>query len=846
MSTAVPRDGLLNAVRLVDVLACVGLFAIALLCRWPLVPHFEISSDTMDPLVHAWRMLEGTTGWFSAHNPLYGYGRAWSHLPLLLAADGLLGVARGVAILGSTVPVFVYIAGRILAGGVEPGPAGAPARRAGALVGPLLGAALLARFPGLLDEQLGTNVYRTVELAAVLTVPFAVLLRAAVRGEIAHRYAVLIAAAAAGVLLPMMALNHPYGAAAGGALAPMLAFFLLRLRRDALTPVVVFLGAGALVSLPHVIYLVLESQQMGEGLVGYARSDTEFGAMDWPMTFDRLLNERGGSRLGGLLTRASFLALFVGFAVGWRRPRLGRATLMAGVSGLGALGTAALMSKLSQHIQPYHWRPLLPFFALAAGLTITSLLDVSLRRTREERGRDVEERRPRSRVLAPRIPVALLALGIGVLCVNGVRHGFDADEGFYQGLWEDGIVRQATHHDRIGRRLRAIRARTGQLPLFAGIEFPPYELQIDQLAVTLDLRLAGVSSEELLALWQGESERSVLLHLGSMGAVPEALTEALDEQLGTSLRVIDGGSGFTVVTGTPADFRLWTRSLCHPDGGPGWLLRPEEGEPYRLHGDLEVRHMVQHGELHREAYVWAHPCLEPFGWPGLDGAEFPFGLDPADPLAPVATDQFRWVELPPTRISRTEIARRSWEACVDAGACAAQEWPEPADPWLPVTGVTAAEAEGFCRWLVDGRERDGRIWTGALPSELQWESAMTWANGVSEGRTRWPWGDDPELDRANVGARDTGPRPVGSGAAGVGPNELEDQIGNVAEWVVGAVRPGEDGSPGERRPDELLLAGGSWRTPDDVILTSVFQPLQPEQPLDDVGFRCVIQGEDPP
>ena len=846
MATSPPRDRLLYAVRAVDVLACVGLFAVALLCRLPLVPHYEISSDTMDPLIHGWRMLEGTTGWFSAHNPLYGYGRAWTHVPLLLLSDGLLGVARNVAILGSLVPVSVYIAGRIVTGGHEPGPQGLPVRRAGALLGPLVGAALLARFPGLLDEQLGTNVYRTVDLGAALMIPFAVFLRAAGLGgpdggdPTPQRRVLRTAAVAMGILLAMMALNHPYGAAAAGGLVPLLILMVWRGRRDAVGPLAVFVGVALLCSLPHLIFLIRESSQMGEGLIGYARSDAEFGAMDWAMTWDRLLAERGSSALGAWVTRSPFIAVLGGAVALYWRPRLAGAALLTGVSGLTALGTAAVMSKLSQHIQPYHWRPLLPLLALGAGLVVTLALDLGLRRSPRERARDLERARGRARVVLERVPLAVIGFALVSSGVSAVRAGFHADEGFYRGLWSDGIVRQAVHHHRIRQRILAHRARTGVLPVFAGLDFPPFELVIDQLAVTLDLRLAGVDGAEMRGSWREAADRDVLLHVGQMGRVPSGLMDALR----SPIDVLDGGPGFLLLQGSPAALRRWTRRLCPPDHAPAWLVRPDAGQDYRLHGDLEVRHLVLEGELHAEAYPWAHPCLEPFAWPGLDGGEFPFTDQPHDPFAPIDVNAYRWVELPPTHISRIETPRRAWDSCVVAGACTAIAWPDPQDQWLPATGVAAEDAATFCRWLVPSAEREGRIWIGGLPSELQWETAATWRNGVSQARSRWPWGDAPEFARANL--QGTGPAPVGSWPRGASPNEVEDMVGNVAEWVVGAVRPGEDGRAGDLRADEFLLAGGSWRTAGPQLEGAMFTAPAARHPQDDVGFRCVLQGQDAP
>jgi len=239
-----------------------------------------------------------------------------------------------------------------------------------------------------------------------------------------------------------------------------------------------------------------------------------------------------------------------------------------------------------------------------------------------------------------------------------------------------------------------------------------------------------------------------------------------------------------------------------------------------------------------------HPCLEPFAWPNFMDAEYPFGPSGEPRFEAVAEDDWIWVELGPGHLSRTETPRRAWDACVEAGACAAQEWPVPANPWLPVTGVTAEQAAGFCRWLVDGREREGLIWSGDLPTELEWEQAAVWHQGVSEDRVAWPWGDDPSLEIANIASPDGGPDPVGSWPGTASPMDLEDMVGNVAEWVREAVRPSE-GEPAGAAQEGYLIAGGSWRTSPDAILNAMFEKPTDERTLDDVGFRCVIRGEEP-
>lgn len=196
-------------------------------------------------------------------------------------------------------------------------------------------------------------------------------------------------------------------------------------------------------------------------------------------------------------------------------------------------------------------------------------------------------------------------------------------------------------------------------------------------------------------------------------------------------------------------------------------------------------------------------------------------------------------------IDQYEVTNRRYKMYVDnVGAEPPQHWknsnyPKGQDKH-PVAWITWYDAANFCQWAKK-----------TLPSEKQWERV---ARGT--GGKNYPWGDTFDIQSANL-AHATGQKtkllPVGTFPKGANPEGVHDLIGNVWEWVEDDYQPypgnayksdyfGADLKVirGHSASDIGHFPGATYKSALEKFARSGYrQYAGPDQPGQDVGFRCV-------
>lgn len=201
-------------------------------------------------------------------------------------------------------------------------------------------------------------------------------------------------------------------------------------------------------------------------------------------------------------------------------------------------------------------------------------------------------------------------------------------------------------------------------------------------------------------------------------------------------------------------------------------------------------------------------------------------------------------------IDKTEVTNEQYAMCVTSGACTrpANNYSLTRDNYFdnsqfadyPVIFVSWGQAVDYCEWA--GRR---------LPTEAEWEKAARGPKGFI-----YPWGDNFGGTLANYcdfncgnswkddqfddGYNDTSP--VGNYPNGMSAYGILDMAGNVHEWVADWFAPyASEYQTNPTGPDsgqDKIMRGGSWGDDPDHVRSDVRSPINPDNWLNFIGFRC--------
>lgn len=192
--------------------------------------------------------------------------------------------------------------------------------------------------------------------------------------------------------------------------------------------------------------------------------------------------------------------------------------------------------------------------------------------------------------------------------------------------------------------------------------------------------------------------------------------------------------------------------------------------------------------------------------------------------------------------------KTGWQWRTEVAASHPEFWKlEDADTWTvrrfgqetdvdgaePVQHVCYYEADAFARWA--GKR---------LPTEMEWEKAASWS--TQDQKRTYPWGNESDVSKANLGQRHYGPAPAGAYPGGVSAYGCHQMIGDVWEWTSSDFKgyPGFESYPYLEYSEVFfgdeckVLRGGSWATHASAARNTFRNWDYPIRRQIFSGFRC--------
>jgi len=189
--------------------------------------------------------------------------------------------------------------------------------------------------------------------------------------------------------------------------------------------------------------------------------------------------------------------------------------------------------------------------------------------------------------------------------------------------------------------------------------------------------------------------------------------------------------------------------------------------------------------------------------------------------------------LPPYYIDKTEVTNQAYAAfCREKGYKLPRDF-KADEPDYPVVYVSIVDAKNFAKWA--GKR---------LPNAREWEKAARGSDGLM-----FPWGNDPDQSRANLGHEKAGhPGPVSDFPKGASPYGALNMVGNVWELVEELVDPQQTTLDRFRKEksyepsgNELWYTarGGAFNLPWAELKIWDVAPIPAGWKDANIGFRCV-------